>query len=246
MARRRRSASPQSNVTELRRSTLSRVTKPLPAKTSKPAPKPSKQAPKPSKPAPKPSTSDHAPRTLLFEDAAAWHAWLETNHGTHTAGLWLKLSKKGSAVPSVSYDEALDGALCFGWIDGQRKSHDEHHFIQKFTPRRKASLWSKRNVDKVAYLVESGRMRPSGQAEIDAAKADGRWERAYAGSSTIAVHPDFEAALSRSAKARAFFDSLGKTQRYPFLWRIETAKKQETRQRKIQQFMELLEANKTL
>src|SRR3569833_4216349 len=137
MARRRRSASPQSNVTELRRSTLSRVTKPLPAKTSKPAPKPSKLAPKPSKPAPKPSTSDHAPRTLLFEDAAAWHAWLETNHGTHTAGLWLKLSKKGSAVPSVSYDEALDGALCFGGGGGRGGGRGERRGGRGGAPRRK-------------------------------------------------------------------------------------------------------------
>src|SRR3569833_1243025 len=123
MARRRRSASPQSNGTELRRSTRSRVTKPLPAK--------------PSKPAPKPSTSDHAPRTLLFEDAAAWHAWLETNHGTHTAGLWLKLSKKGSAVPSVSYDEALDGALCFGGGGGRGGGRGERRGGRGGAPRRK-------------------------------------------------------------------------------------------------------------
>lgn len=181
-----------------------------------------------------------------FERREAWEAWLETNHQVQVSGLWLKISKKGSGIASVTYDEALDAALCFGWIDGHRKSHDEQHFIQRFTPRRKNSLWSRRNVDKVATLAESGRMRSPGQAEVDAAKADGRWERAYAGSSSIQVPSDFQTALDGNKSARTFFDALGKTQRYSFLWRIETTKRPETRQRKILQFVELLAACKTL
>jgi uncharacterized protein YdeI (YjbR/CyaY-like superfamily) len=176
----------------------------------------------------------------------AWESWLETNHRTENVGVFLKISKKGCAVPSVTYDEAVDTALCFGWIDGQRKSYDESHFIQRFTPRRKASIWSKRNVDKVAVLVAAGRMRPAGQNEVDAAKADGRWEKAYAGSSTAVVPEDFEAALSRNKKAKNFFESLGKTKRWTFIWRIDTAKRAETRKKRIDEFVALLAQGKTL
>ncbi|KAK4099001.1 hypothetical protein N658DRAFT_202819 [Parathielavia hyrcaniae] len=186
-----------------------------------------------------------APATHLFENAAAWETWLETNPAD-TTGLWLKISKKGSGVVSVTYEEALDVALCFGWIDGQRKSHDERHFIQRFTPRRKNSMWSKRNVDKVAVLIAAGRMRPTGQAEIDAAKADGRWEKAYSLSSMMEVPDDFQAALDRNKKARTFFESLGKTKRYSFLWRIAAAKREETRRRNIDKFVGILAERKTL
>lgn len=182
----------------------------------------------------------------LFQDAQAWETWLETNHSTETTSILLKISKKGCAVASVTYDEAVDTALCFGWIDGQRKSHDESHFLQRFTPRRKTSIWSKRNVDKVAALVAAGRMRPAGQSEVDAAKADGRWEKAYAGSRTIEVPKDFEAALNRNKKAKNFFETLGKTKRFSFLWRIETAKRAETRKRRIDEFVSLLAQQKTL
>jgi uncharacterized protein YdeI (YjbR/CyaY-like superfamily) len=181
----------------------------------------------------------------LFKDANAWEAWLETNH-TDTTGLWLKISKKGSGIASVTYDEALDTALCFGWIDGQKKSHDAEHFLQRFTPRRKKSMWSKRNVDKVAVLIAAGRMRQAGEMEIDAAKADGRWEKAYSSSSVMVVPADFQAALDRNKKAKAFFAGLGKTKRYPFLWRIETAKREDTRKKRIEQFVALLAEGKTL
>jgi uncharacterized protein YdeI (YjbR/CyaY-like superfamily) len=191
------------------------------------------------------SSAAAAPAIQLFENAAAWETWLEANH-TETTGLWLKISKKGSGIASVTYDEALDVALCFGWIDGQKKSHDEHHFIQRFTPRRKNSLWSKRNVDKVAVLVAAGRMRQAGQAEIDAAKADGRFERAYSASSVMEVPEDFQAALDRNKKAKTFFEGLGKTKRYSFLWRIATAKREETRRRNIDRFVALLAEGKTL
>ena len=185
------------------------------------------------------------PPIQLFEDASAWETWLEANHNTPT-GLWLKMSKKASGIASVTYDEALDTALCFGWIDGQRKTHDAQHFIQRFTPRRKRSMWSKRNVDKVAVLIESGRMRQAGLAEVEAAKEDGRWERAYSASSVMEVPEDFRAALERDAKAKAFFDGLGKTKRYAFLWRITTVKREETRRRKIVEFVGLLAEGKTL
>lgn len=181
----------------------------------------------------------------LFESGEAWESWLEANHD-ESAGIWLKISKKGSGIRSVTYDEALDTALCFGWIDGQKKSFDEKHFLQKFTHRRKRSLWSKRNVEKVAILIADGRMQPSGESEIDAAKADGRWQQAYAGSSTIEVAEDFRAALEANSAALTFFESLNKTLRYQFLFRIETAKKAETRQRRIRQFVELLAEQKTL
>ena len=189
-------------------------------------------------------SSDSVP-TLLFENPNAWQSWLEAQTDEKT-GVWLKMSKKGAATPTLTYEQALDVALCYGWIDGQRKSHDDQHFLQRFTPRRKTSSWSKRNVDKVAVLIEAGRMQPAGQAEIDAAKADGRWSRAYAGSSMIQVPEDFRTALARDKKASKFFDALNKTQRYAFLWRIETAKRPETRQRRIVQFVELLAEHKTL
>ncbi|KAK4112859.1 hypothetical protein N656DRAFT_798044 [Canariomyces notabilis] len=150
----------------------------------------------------------------LFENANAWETWLESNCGQST-GLWLKISKKGSGIASVTYDEA-------------------------FTPRRKKSMWSMRNVDKVAKLIAAGRMRDAGQLEVDAAKADGRWEKAYSSSSVMQVPADFQAALNRNKKAKAFFERLNKTKRYSFLWRIETAKRDETRQKRIEQFVQLL------
>ncbi|KAK4140939.1 uncharacterized protein C8A04DRAFT_39474 [Dichotomopilus funicola] len=182
---------------------------------------------------------------LFFENAKAWETWLDVNHADQT-GLWLKISKKSSGIASVTYDEALDTALCYGWIDGQKKGLDADHFVQRFTPRRKNSLWSKRNVGKVAVLIDAGRMRESGQAEIDAAKADGRWEKAYAPPSTMEVPPDFQAALNRSKKAKTFFEGLGKSKRYAFLWRIETVKREETRKKKVEQFVALLAEGKTL
>ena len=158
----------------------------------------------------------------------------------------MKIGKKSSGIPSVAYDEAVDVALCFGWIDGQRKSHDEQHFLQRFTPRRKNSVWSKRNVDKIGVLTKSGRVRPPGQREVDAAKADGRWDQAYASPSVIQVPADFQAALQESNAANAFFDTLSKSQRYAFLVRIEMARRPDTRQKRVNQFVKLLSQRKTL
>jgi uncharacterized protein YdeI (YjbR/CyaY-like superfamily) len=193
----------------------------------------------------KATTTSTSAAVRIFEDATAWENWLEANH-TDTADLWLKISKKDSGIPSVTYQEALETALCFGWIDGQRKSHDEQYFIQRFTPRRGKSMWSKRNVDKATVLIEAGRMRSAGQAEIDAAKEDGRWEKAYSSSSVMEVPDDFQAALNRNKKAKTFFDSLGRTKRYSFLWRIATTKREETRTKKIEQFVQLLAEGQTL
>ena len=212
---------------------------PASSKESKPVTKRAKPA------TPATPSTPATPPTQLFEDAIAWETWLETNH-SDTAGLWLKMSKKASGIASVTYDEALDSALCWGWIDGQRKTHDENHYVQRFTPRRKNSMWSQRNVAKVAVLIDAGRMRLPGHAEIDAAKADGRWARAYSSSSAIEVPPDFQAALDASTRAQTFFDGLGKTKRYAFLWRITTAKRDETRKKKIAQFVQLLAEGKTL
>jgi len=201
------------------------------------------------RPPPPAALARAAPSSLpihLFEDAQRWESWLEANHATEITGVLLKIAKKGCAVPSVSYDEAVDTALCYGWIDGQRKAHDETHFLQRFTPRRKASVWSKRNVEKVAALVAAGRMRPAGQAEVDAAKADGRWEKAYAGSSSIEVPDDFQAALDRNKRAKKFFESLGRTKRFSFLWRVGTAKRAETRRKRIDEYVTLLAQQKTL
>lgn len=184
-------------------------------------------------------------QTQLFQDADAWQSWLETNH-TELSGLWLKISKKGSGIVSVTYDEAVDTALCFGWIDGQKKSSDENHFLQRFTPRRKNSIWSKRNVGKVAVLTDAGRMRPGGQREVDAAKADGRWDRAYSFPSNIQVPADLETALNRNKKAKVFFEALNRSKRYAMLLRIEMAKRPETRRRKIDEFVQLLADHKTL
>lgn len=202
--------------------------------------------PTPLPPATATATTTATPPIQLFEDASAWEAWLEANHNTVPTGLWLKISKKASGIASVTYDEALDAALCFGWIDGQRKTHDAQHFIQRFTPRRARSMWSKRNVDKVAVLVERGRMRPAGLVQVEEAKRDGRWERAYSGSSVMEVPEDFRVALERDVKAKAFFEGLGKTKRYSFLWRIASVKREETRRKKIAQFVGLLAEGKTL
>ncbi|KAL2270512.1 hypothetical protein VTJ83DRAFT_2696 [Remersonia thermophila] len=191
------------------------------------------------------TTESPGPPTLLFENAGAWEAWLESHHGDGQ-GVWLQMAKKGSGSISITYEEALDAALCWGWIDGQRKGLDAQHFLQRFTPRRSGSLWSKRNCTKVASLIDAGRMRPPGLAEIEKAKASGLWERAYAGSSTIEVPHDFQEALDRNPKAKAFFEGLGRTKRFAFLWRITTAKRAETRRKRIEQFAELLAAGKTL
>ena len=173
-----------------------------------------------------------------FEDAAAWERWLEANGDA--AGLWLLIAKKGSGVASVTYAEALEVALCHGWIDGLKRAVDARFFAQRFTPRRPRSLWSKINIGHAERLIVAGRMRPAGLREIEAAKADGRWDAAYAGAASMEVPEELAAALAKNRKASAFFGTLDKTSRYAFCWRVRTAKKPETRVARATQFVAML------
>ena len=173
-----------------------------------------------------------------FQDQAAWEEWLSANAGGK--GLWLKIAKKDSGIASVNYAQALDVALCHGWIDGQKKGLDAQFFLQRFTPRRPRSLWSKINIGHVERLTAAGRMASAGQREVDAAKADGRWQAAYAGSSLMEVPAELAAALARNRKAKAFFETLDKTNRYSFCWRVHTARKPETRTARAAKFVKML------
>jgi len=155
--------------------------------------------------------------------------------------MWIKLTKKGAEISSVTYKEAVDVALCYGWIDGQAGSFDDKYWLVKFTPRRPKSIWSKINTARVERLIASGEMKPSGLKAVEAAKQDGRWDAAYSSQKSIAVPADFQSALDKSKKAKAFFESLTSARRYSFLFRIGTAKKAETREKRIRQFVEMLE-----
>jgi uncharacterized protein YdeI (YjbR/CyaY-like superfamily) len=183
---------------------------------------------------------------LVVADAAAWKAWLAEHH-QEQLGVWLLLAKKGTTEPtSLTYAEALQEALCQGWIDGQARRGDDGTYFQRFTPRRARSPWSKRNVGFVADLEASGRMQPAGRAEVERAKADGRWDAAYGGSATIEVPDDLAAALAASAKAAANFELLTKTNRYAILYRVQDAKRPDTRARRIEQFVAMLERGETV
>lgn len=174
-----------------------------------------------------------------FSTKTAWATWLEKNHATST-GLWVQLMKKDSGKKSITYLEALDEALCFGWIDGQKRSYDETSWIQKFTPRGKKSVWSKINREKIALLEKAGRMKPAGRAAVDAAKADGRWDAAYDSQKTATVPADFQALLDKQPKAAAFFATLKSAGRFAILYRLQAVKKAETRTRKMDEFVAML------
>lgn len=176
---------------------------------------------------------------LPFESPQAWADWLEAQYAS-TAGVWLKFAKVGSGIASVTYPEALEAALCYGWIDGQKKSFDERFWLQKFTPRRAKSIWSKINCQKVEVLIANGAMKPSGLREVEAAKRDGRWDAAYESQSRSSIPEDFQAALNANPTAQAFFATLNSANRYAFLFRIQTVKKAETRAEKIRKFVEML------
>jgi uncharacterized protein YdeI (YjbR/CyaY-like superfamily) len=182
---------------------------------------------------------------ILFEDQAAWAAWLEQNHAD-SRGLWLRHAKKAADLSSVSYAEALDTALCYGWIDGQKKSYDDSSWLQKWTPRGTKSIWSKINREKALKLIESGAMQPAGMTQVERAKQDGRWDAAYDSHSTATVPDDFQAALDSNPEAKAFFATLNSTNRYAILFRIQTAKKAETRARRIGEFIGMLERKEKL
>ena len=177
---------------------------------------------------------------LPFASASLWEQWLAEYHA-QLDGVWIKVAKKASGIASVTHDEALDVALCYGWIDGQRKTYDSQFFLQKFTPRRPKSLWSKRNVAKVANLTAAGKMQPSGLAEVEAAKRDGRWEAAYDSPKNMAVPEDFLKALEENKQALAFYKTLSKSSVYTIAWRLKTAKKPETRRRRFDALLTMLE-----
>jgi len=181
----------------------------------------------------------------LFATGKMWWNWLEKQHAT-SPGVWMKIAKKGAPESSVQYPEALDAALCFGWIDGQKKSIDEQYWLQKFTPRAKRSIWSKVNREKVAALIDKGLMQPAGQAEIERARQDGRWAAAYDAWSAAEVPPDLQAALDGSPQAAANFAALNSHNRYAILFRTQQAKKAETRARRIGDFVPMLERGQVI
>jgi uncharacterized protein YdeI (YjbR/CyaY-like superfamily) len=176
---------------------------------------------------------------LSFPTSEEWREWLEHNNLT-IKGVWVRIYKKGSGVVSVNYAEALDEALCYGWIDGQGRKYDEASYIQKFTPRRARSIWSKRNIEHVGRLIKEGKMRPSGLKEAEAAKADGRWEKAYDSPSNMEVPADFIRELSYNKNAVAFFGTLNKANLYAIAWRLQTAKKPETREKRMKDILNML------
>ncbi len=188
--------------------------------------------------------SDELP-VLPFVSQSKWADWLAKNHDK-SGGLWMKVAKKDSGISSVTIVEALDVALCYGWIDGQRGSFDEKYYLQKYTPRRPKSIWSKINVGKVERLIKSGQMKPAGFKAIEAAKADGRWANAYDGQKNMSVPEDFQKALDKNKKAKTFFATLNRVNQYAILFRIHNAKKIETREKRIKQFVEMLEKNEKI
>ena len=187
----------------------------------------------------KPAASDA--EVIAFRDAGEFEAWLDTHVGLK-AGVWLKIAKKGSGVPSLTGDEAVDVGLCYGWISGQRKSCDEVYYLQKYVPRREGSRWSHVNVAKAGELIAAGRMRPPGLAEIEAAKADGRWAAAYQSQRNATVPPDLAAALAASPRAARAFGALSKTQRYAVILKLITARTATTRVARLRTAMSTLES----
>lgn len=183
-------------------------------------------------------TSKQLP-TLSFKTAGSFTTWLEKHHDKST-GLWLKIFKKDSGVKTITYAEALDVALCYGWIDGQKQSFDEQAWLQKFSPRTAKSIWSKVNIGHVERLTQSGSMKPAGLQAVEKAKADGRWENAYDPPSTMTIPEDFLVELRKNKKAEAFFKSLNKTNRFAIGFRLQTAKKQATREKRMKDIIDKL------
>jgi uncharacterized protein YdeI (YjbR/CyaY-like superfamily) len=177
--------------------------------------------------------------TASFADTEAWSAWLASHHAS-SRGVWLKIAKKASSTASITYAEALEVALAWGWIDGQKRKLDEASWLQRFTPRAPRSMWSKINREKAIALIAAGKMMPSGLAEVERAKKDGRWDRAYESQRGASVPEDLEAALVKNPRAKKFFATLDSRNRYAILFRVQHAKKAETRARRIAQFVEML------
>jgi uncharacterized protein YdeI (YjbR/CyaY-like superfamily) len=182
---------------------------------------------------------------IPFATPADWEEWLEQNHSS-VGEVWIKMAKKGTGIESVRYPEVLDSALCFGWIDGRREALDERWFLQRFSPRRSRSNWSRINRDKAERLIAEGRMRPAGHAEVERAKADGRWQAAYESQKGYTVPDDLQHELDSRPRAKAFFAELSGRNRYAILYQLEDAKRPETRERRLAKFVAMLEAGETI
>jgi uncharacterized protein YdeI (YjbR/CyaY-like superfamily) len=182
---------------------------------------------------------------MLFPSPEAWERWLEENHAA-CEGVWIKMAKKSVEIDSVRYPEVLESALCFGWIDARREALDGRHFLQRFTPRRRRSRWSRINRETAERLIADGRMRPAGLAEVERARADGRWDAAYDGQRRSIVPPDLQRELDARPRAGAFFARLTSQNRYAIIYRLNDAKRSETRARRLAKFVAMLEAGETL
>jgi uncharacterized protein YdeI (YjbR/CyaY-like superfamily) len=192
-----------------------------------------------------PETGKDGRPILAFPSVKEWEAWLEAEHAT-SDGVWIKFAKKGSGIPSVVYAEAVESALCFGWIDSLVRSLDERFYLQKFTPRRPRSKWSQVNRDKATSLMDEGRMRPAGLAEVELARADGRWEAAYVPPGELTVPEDLQQALDENPQAAEFFATLNKSNRFAIVYQLEDAKKPETRVRRLEKFVGMLNRGEKL
>jgi uncharacterized protein YdeI (YjbR/CyaY-like superfamily) len=184
-------------------------------------------------------------KIIAFKDSTLWRRWLDDNH-SKIDGVWLRIYKKASNVLTVNYAEALDEALCYGWIDGQKKSYDEESYLQKFTPRRAKSMWSKRNIEHIQRLTEKGRMMPAGILEVERAKEDGRWAAAYDTPSEMIISDEFFAELKKHPIAEKFYFTLNKANTYAIAWRLQTAKTEDTRKRRQEKIIALLDAEQKL
>jgi uncharacterized protein YdeI (YjbR/CyaY-like superfamily) len=182
---------------------------------------------------------------LTLDGAAAWEKWLARHHDSASA-VWLRMFKKGSGKQTLTYADALDAALCYGWIDGIMRSYDEESYVQRFTPRKPKSVWSKRNREHIERLTKEKRMKPAGMAQVQAAKADGRWDAAYDGQKDMEAPADFLAAISKNKQALAFYESLSRANKYAIAWRLQTAKKPETRERRLNALVKMIEQGKRL
>jgi uncharacterized protein YdeI (YjbR/CyaY-like superfamily) len=187
----------------------------------------------------------HSDPILTFSTQEEWEAWLAMNGGV-SSGVWLRVAKKSAEHVTVTYAEALESALCFGWIDGQKQAQDEQYWLQRFSPRTAKSIWSRINKQKALALIDAGRMRPAGMRQVSLAKEDGRWEKAYSSASSSVVPEDLQQALDANRKANAFFATLNSQNRYAILFRIQNVKKAETRARKIAQFVDMLSKGEKL
>jgi uncharacterized protein YdeI (YjbR/CyaY-like superfamily) len=216
--------------------------------TRGPMAKPSRKSAKPPKALTKKgkrAIGASAEPTRTFKTAGDFARWLEKNH-SRSSGVWARIAKKGGGLKSMTYQEGLEVALCYGWIDALKRPQDESAWLQRFVPRRPKSLWSRINRDKALALVERGEMKPAGHAEIERAKGDGRWDAAYDSPAKASVPPELEAALAGNPKAKAFFEQLDRINRYAIIWRIQTATKPETRERRLSTLLEMLEKGQTL